>query len=584
MPIEDKYLNNKLFLVLLAISSSNAWAAIVGDDSVIIPYNTSYIIDVLANDQDDSLDAVLANQGAPNQLCLGDDTGVFSCEDINVEHWHSLAVSLGDVNQDNDLDAVFANGDNQENRICLGRGDGRFEHPCAVISAEGLWSHDVALGDVNDDAQLDALFANFKQGEIQKHQLCLGHGQGSFICEPFEADEFPGMGIALGTLDNDSELDVIFATYGRANSICLGDAQGHFTPCVAVDHDAAHSLDVALGDIDADHYPDAVFANGDNQRNQICFGNGSTNWPDCEPVSADLVSTEAVALGDLNADGRLDIVFANSILQPNHLCLQNPTTSRFDNCMAVSSDALNTQGLALGDVNGDGPLDILFANAAHSNQVCLNDGRAHFSCHDISSRDSEDVALGFLGLDNRTMALIDSPLNGTARLEADGSISYTPKMGFSGLDHFTYSIEGKMATVTVEVQPPVAENLKPASLLLSTVPLPPNASVSIYIKGTGQGTVSSEPPGLLCDNIPDSPCTHKSDFLHHCLDNGGDRCRYRYPTATWIQLIPIAAPGAQFQYWGGHPDCRRAEQLFLLHNVSCIAYFKQGPQPASISK
>ncbi|MDY6992918.1 MAG: VCBS repeat-containing protein, partial [Pseudomonadota bacterium] len=295
IPIKDEYLTNKLslvFLGIIAISSSNAWAAIVSDDTIIIPYNTSYIIDVLANDQDDSLDAVLANQAAPNQLCLGDATGFFSCEDINNESWHSLAVSLGDVNQDNALDVVFANGDNQKNRICLGRGDGRFEHPCAVISADSLWSHDVALGDVNHDAQLDALFANFKQGEVQKHQLCLGHGQGSFICEPFEIDEFPGMGIALGTLDNDSELDVIFATYGRANSICLGDGEGHFTPCVAVNHDTAHSLDVALGDINADHYLDAVFANGDNQRNQVCFGNGSTNWPDCEPISADLVSSE----------------------------------------------------------------------------------------------------------------------------------------------------------------------------------------------------------------------------------------------------------------------------------------------------
>jgi hypothetical protein len=54
-------------------------------------------------------------------------------------------VALGDVNGDGHLDAVFANW-GQPNRECLGNGTGGFT--CTNVSGDALITTDVALGDL----------------------------------------------------------------------------------------------------------------------------------------------------------------------------------------------------------------------------------------------------------------------------------------------------------------------------------------------------------------------------------------------------------------------------------------------------
>ena len=67
------------------------------------------------------------------------------------------------------LDAVFANSSSQHNRVCLGDGTGRFS--CGDVSADTDESSGVALGDVNGDAFLDAVFANFAKRSSLRSQL-----------------------------------------------------------------------------------------------------------------------------------------------------------------------------------------------------------------------------------------------------------------------------------------------------------------------------------------------------------------------------------------------------------------------------
>ncbi|RMH21912.1 MAG: VCBS repeat-containing protein, partial [Gemmatimonadetes bacterium] len=92
-----------------------------------------------------------------------------------------------------------------------------------------------------------------------------------------------------------------------------------------------------------------------------------------------LADGAGVALGDVDGDGLVDAFFA-SLSGPNALYL-NRGGWRFERVpdaggAALSDDA--TRGVALGDVDGDGDLDLVAAVFGGPNRVFLNDGSAHF--------------------------------------------------------------------------------------------------------------------------------------------------------------------------------------------------------------
>ena len=352
-----------------------------------------------------TLDAVFANSSfsQPNQVCLGDGTGRFACNDISADTNASFGVALGDINGDAFLDAVFANtlSSSQRNRVCLGSETGHFT--CSDVSANAGFSNGVALGDINGDTFLDIVFAN----DSVPNWICLGDGTGRFACSDVSADTDGSAGVALGNINGDTFLDVVFANIGNPNQVCLGDGTGRFA-CSDVSADADSSEDVALGDVNSDTFLDAIFANSSlsslSEPNQVCLGDGTGRFA-CSDVSADTNFSRGVALGDVNGDAFLDAVFANSSFsppsEPNQVCLGDGT-GRFA-CSDVSADTNFSWGVALGDINGDAFLDAVFANLNRpdirgQNRVCLGDGTGHFTCSDVSTDadtiPSRDIALG----------------------------------------------------------------------------------------------------------------------------------------------------------------------------------------------
>ena len=119
-------------------------------------------------------------------------TGPFApCADVSTDTNGTFGVALGDVNGDTLLDAVFAEL-SDENRVCLGNGDGTFA-PCSDVSTDTNDSIGVALGDVNGDTLLDAVFSNLGQA----NRVCEGIGDGTFTCSDVSGDTNDTWGVAL---------------------------------------------------------------------------------------------------------------------------------------------------------------------------------------------------------------------------------------------------------------------------------------------------------------------------------------------------------------------------------------------------
>lgn len=142
--------------------------------------------------------------------------------------------------------------------------------------------------------------------------------------------------------------------------------------------------DVALGDANGDGNLDILTANAGSNDVTVLLGNGAGGFR-AAPGSPSPAGTapHLIAVGDLNGDGLLD--FAVTSHGSNHVVVllgdgrggfRPAPDSPF---AALRGTPPHNHGLALGDVDGDGNLDITTANQNdNSASVLLSDGKGGF--------------------------------------------------------------------------------------------------------------------------------------------------------------------------------------------------------------
>ncbi|MDY6993015.1 MAG: VCBS repeat-containing protein, partial [Pseudomonadota bacterium] len=110
---------------------------------------------------------------------------------------------------------------------------------------------DVALGDLDGDTQLDVVFANSDGTEGAKNRVCFGDGTGQFSCADIDANTDRSYGVAIGDIDKDGDLEVVFATNNisdKRNRACFrkeGEKSREFS-CENVGNSTKRSYDVSL--------------------------------------------------------------------------------------------------------------------------------------------------------------------------------------------------------------------------------------------------------------------------------------------------------------------------------------------------
>ena len=227
------------------------------------------------------------------------------------------AVAYGDVDGDGDLDLVIGNGYHQ-NRLYLNNGTGTFTDATASrMPVDNDFTSSMALGDVDGDGDLDLVIGNGGFSSGHQNRLYLNNGTGTFT--DATASRMPVDGdytysVALGDVDGDGDLDLVIGNGGQQNRLYLNNGTGTFTDATAsrmpVDNDT--TLSVALGDVDSDGDLDMVLGNW-SQQNRLYVNNGTGTFTDATasrmPVADDM--TNAVALGDVDGDGDLDLVIGN---------------------------------------------------------------------------------------------------------------------------------------------------------------------------------------------------------------------------------------------------------------------------------
>ena len=250
--------------------------------------------------------------------------------------------------------------------------------------AVGTQPLDIALADLNDDGSLDMVTANVASKDVT---VLLNNGRGGFSASP--TSPVPtGLAshlVAVADFNGDEKPDLaVTAHASNGVAVLLGDGKGGFTaapgsPFAALQSSSPHNHGLVLGDMNADGHCDIVTANSDNNSVSVLLGDSRGGFSPAVG-SPFAVGRRAYmpAIGDVNGDGQLDVTVPNFGDATVSVLLGNGAGAL---CAAPGSPLPVHQRpycTALGDLNADNALDLVVSQDNTLLVVLLGDGAGGF--------------------------------------------------------------------------------------------------------------------------------------------------------------------------------------------------------------
>ncbi len=222
-----------------------------------------------------------------------------------------VAMQIGDLNNDGFLDIVTANDDSSDLTILYGKSGGVFAKP-RRINLSNWGPSDVRLADINGDGKLDIVTMN---SNVDSIGVLLNKGAGGFAMQKTLPVQGNPTSIVVSDFNNDDKPDIAVAGNTGFVGVFLGRGTGLFKNVLRVKYvgDGSDPAAIAAADINDDGANDLILANMDTNNVNVLLGNGKGSFQKQAPFaighSKDR-SPQAIAIGDLDGDGLLDIVVA----------------------------------------------------------------------------------------------------------------------------------------------------------------------------------------------------------------------------------------------------------------------------------
>ena len=375
---------------------------------------------------------VMAADGTPLQ------TGGFTFQywtrsqrvrDLSYSHLETIPVGnpsrpyggvASDLNEDGWMDITLVNEDSADLRIFMNQADGtgRFDDFMQPTTSIGNRASPSESADFNKDGHIDIAVVNINDDSVS---VVLGNGDGTFKPQQtIPVGDHP-RGIATLDVDGDGDTDIVNTNRFSGNlSVHINNGNGVFGTPTTIDGGVSQEWSLMAGDMNNDGLLDLVTASGianpgsGGNAIRVMTSNGDGTFTQ-QPTQVTGGASWQIMLGDVNGDGNLDISSANAQSNNGAILLGNgdgtlasPTTYNIPNM----GNGGNGFPLAtdLGDLDGDGDLDWMTSSFNGDFIMLENDGSGNFTFNsELGAPDAASCAL-MVDFDNDgdlDLALID---------------------------------------------------------------------------------------------------------------------------------------------------------------------------------
>jgi hypothetical protein len=288
-----------------------------------------------------------------------------------------------DLNRDGWIDYVGVNEVSADLRVMLNTADGSgLLGPVLLPPRQvGSIASPSEAVDFDRDGLIDMTTGNRGAGTVS---VVLGNGDGTFRPQQAIATGSTTNGVAALDFDGDADLDLAAAVNGSNNlRVLTNNGSGVFAASASVEAGANGEWGLAAGDMNNDGVIDLVVGAQVAQRIIVLLGNGNGGFARAAAAPATGYdaggNTWMIALGDVNGDGNLDVSTINGASGNGGFLLGNGDGT----LRAIALTNLGGFGVAtdLGDLDGDGDLDWVTSTTFNAPRwtIFVNDGNGTFS-------------------------------------------------------------------------------------------------------------------------------------------------------------------------------------------------------------